>query len=191
MDLLPRVFVLAIVVISVSCSKSSLTLKEQKLKKESEISKSIVLENDSRRIFVFEVSELPKVDDVPKFLSGKPNGVKLDSNFVCNNSLCLQLEEFSLSAPLELTVLSIDNEPLWLASDNYFVERGLDVPAKNSKHRFLKGVFSEPVIYTEEGFTIASLTNPIKDEKILPLSRDNMIKIVETTRIGDKIYVGF
>ena len=49
-----------------------------------------------------------------------------------------------------------DNNPLWYANENYYLERKLPVPVEFSEERYLKGIYGEQALFLENGTAIFS-----------------------------------
>ena len=90
---------------------------------------------------------------------------------------CFQVEghnyclaaQFGSNVPETLKVLGRVENPVWFATDNYFMDRSLPIPPIGSKHRFLKEVLGKNAFYLSEGFTLAFCNFEVKDPSVICL----------------------
>lgn len=72
----------------------------------------------------------------------------------------------------KFNIILKEHHPLWHASDQYFINRDLLVPAPYSEDRFLKSALGKYAIYTDSGVTIHS--GSINLESAIKLSENNL-----------------
>ncbi|MCX7952443.1 MAG: hypothetical protein N2654_02250 [Deltaproteobacteria bacterium] len=168
---------------------------EKGIQKESSVD-TIFLEADTKKSFVYDLETLQKVEKQPEdgnlgiknYPSFYVSGVK---NYINRSSMCLRGNCFPIKKlpPLELeelTVKYVSFDPIWVASDEYFIERGLPIPEKNSKYRFLKGALESFEIYTEEGYTISASKFTLPDSNLILVDAKGVTFNLEP---GEKISV--
>jgi lipoprotein-anchoring transpeptidase ErfK/SrfK len=59
-----------------------------------------------------------------------------------------------------MEVKRMEKDPIWVASDWYFIEKGLKVPPQNDPSRNIPGVMGTTAIYLGDGIAIHGTNNP-------------------------------
>ncbi len=146
----------------------------------------INIEEDVKLVHRFEISKIKRIESEVRFLEGTPNN-KIEGSLICFHKTCAPILNSPQSLPKVLRIKFIDSNPIWMATDEYFIERSLDIPERNSKSRFLKGALKPPAIYTEEEIIIAESSFDLKDPNLIRLAPGSLTNVTLST--GMSIFI--
>jgi len=91
--------------------------------------------------------------------------------------------------PGEYTVKHKQRHPVWYATDKYFQNRGLSLPAQNSKERYLKGALGDFVIYLDEKTPLHNSAVWAEDVGGIRVADNVIAKIYYQIEVGSLVQV--
>ena len=79
--------------------------------------------------------------------------------------------------------------PTWYASDDYFTNRGIEIPAQGSKSRMLKGALGKQAIFFGDSYAIYSA--PVSSEEVngVAVNNEAITELFNALNVGGKIEV--
>jgi len=119
------------------------------------------------RIMLFgQVSEIPTKPHQSYFFDRE---IKFKNCFQVEGLKDCLAAQFGSNVPDTLEILGRVENPVWFATDSYFIDRSLPIPPIGSKHRFLKEVLGKEAFYLSAGFTLAFCNFDVKDPSVICL----------------------
>ncbi len=85
-----------------------------------------------------------------------------------------------------LSVLLKQRNAVWFAPDQYFTARGLEVPAGNSRDRYLKGALGDFVVYLAEDFAIYSGPTDVPEISGIRVEPNDLARLYYLLPVGTK-----
>lgn len=106
----------------------------------------------------------------------------------------VKLEEFELKDidglnPGIYTVIHKQRHPVWYASDEYYINRGLAIPDSEDRSRYLKGALGDFVIYLDEQTPIHNAQVWSDDVGGVRIGDNNIAKMYYQLEIGARVTV--
>jgi hypothetical protein len=83
----------------------------------------------------------------------------------------------------------IENTPVWHASDQYFLERGMTIPKEGSKERYLKAVLGQNAIFLNDGSVIYSSKFGSDQIKGVNLKQKDFKKVAQLLNVGAQVVI--
>jgi hypothetical protein len=136
---------------------------------------------------------------VPALLSPKiePAGAWLSIDIASRTVSLIDSGEVVFSAPFSgdvgtnnggdgLSVLLKQRNAVWFAPDEYFAARGLEVPAENSRERYLKGALGDFVVYLDEDMALYSGPVDVPEIAGVRLDPNDLARIYYLLPVGAK-----
>ena len=109
-------------------------------------------------------------------------GSKLVSSWDLENSAELNKGTFRV-------VLKEKNAP-WYATDEYYINRGLSIPAQNYQERYLKAALGENSIFLDNGLTIYSSDIADPSIKGIRVNKEAAESLFSAAQAGDLLIIG-
>ncbi len=89
----------------------------------------------------------------------------------------------------DFLVSMIENNPVWHASDQYFLERGMTIPKEGSKERYLKAVLGQSAIFLNDGSAIYSSRFGSDQIKGINLKQKDFKQVAKLLSIGAQVTI--
>jgi hypothetical protein len=83
----------------------------------------------------------------------------------------------------------IEENPVWHASKEYYLDRGLEAPKSGSRERYLKAILGQQAIYLSNGSVIYSSKHKNPYVNGINLKHSDFRKLLKVLKIGDTAHI--